>query len=131
MPETVAALRKGLYVDDLLSGGLSVEQARERRSSAIEIFNDAGFVLHKWGSNLTELEDTREPEEVENDLSFAKQQVGAQPSESKVLRMPWDKKKNTLTVIFTKNETPKTKREVLRNLAKIYDTLGLVTPLTS
>ena len=130
MPETVAALRKGLYVDDLLSGGLSVEQARERKSSAIEIFNDARFVLHKWGSNVTELEDTRELEEVDNDLSFAKQQVGAQPSESKVLGMPWDKKKDTLTVTFTKNETPKTKREVLRNLAKVYDPLGLVTPLT-
>ena len=44
--------------------------------------------------------------------------------------MAWDKKKNTLTVTFTKNETPKTKREVLRNLAKVYDPLGLVTPLT-
>lgn len=53
MPEIVAALRKNLYVDDLLSGGQTVDQARERKSRAVEI-----LVLHKWNSNVTKLEDT-------------------------------------------------------------------------
>jgi len=33
-------------------------------------------------------------------------------------------------VTFPQNDTPSTKREVLRSLAKVYDPLGLATPLT-
>jgi len=47
-------------MDDLLSGGQTVEQAWERNSTAIKIFNDAKFVLHKWNSDVTELEDTHD-----------------------------------------------------------------------
>ena len=130
MPEAVAALRKSLYVDDLPSGGQTVDQARERQTTAIEIFSDAKFVLHKWNSNMADLEDTHGQEEGDNELSFAKQQLGAQSSESKVLGLPWDKELDTLTVTFPKDETPLTKRGVLRKLAKVYDPLGLVTPLT-
>ena len=37
---------------------------------------------------------------------------------------------DTLSVTFPQNDTPSTKREVLRSLAKVYDPLGLATPLT-
>lgn len=130
MPEIVAILRKSLYVDDLLNGGQTVDQARERKNTATEIFSDAKFVLHKWNSNVTELEDTQDHEKGDNELSFAKQQLGAQPSESKVLGLPWDKEMDTLTVTFPQDETPSTKRGVLKKLAKVYDPLGLATPLT-
>lgn len=130
LPEVVAALRKSLYVDDLLSGGQTVQQARERKRSATEIFNDAKFVLHKWNSNAPELEDTHDPGNGDSELSYAKQQLGAQASESKVLGLPWNKQLDTLTVIFPQDETPSTKREVLKKLAKVYDPLGLATPLT-
>ena len=60
LPEIVAALRKSLYVDDLLNDGQTVQQARERKSNAIKIFNDAKFVLHKWNSNVIELEDAHD-----------------------------------------------------------------------
>ena len=70
-PEVVTALRKSLYVDDLLNGGQTVQQARERKSTAIEIFNDAKFVLHKWNSNVIELEDTHDQESRDSELSYA------------------------------------------------------------
>ena len=57
MPEAVAELRKSLYVDDLLSGGVTVEEAQEVKQQAVEIFEDATFTLHKWHSNEAELED--------------------------------------------------------------------------
>lgn len=87
MLEVVAALGKSLYVDDLLNGGQTAEEARKRKSTAIEVFRDPKFVLHKWNSNVAELEETREPENVDSELSFAKQQLGAQASESNVLRL--------------------------------------------
>ena len=73
MPELVAELRKNLYVDDLLSGGVTVKQEQHRKEQAMEIFNDAGFTLHKWHSNVPILEG--ETENKGTDLSFAKQQL--------------------------------------------------------
>ena len=52
LPEVVAALNKTLYVDDLLNGGQTVEQTWKSKSTAIEIFSDAKFVLHKWNSTM-------------------------------------------------------------------------------
>ena len=39
--------RKNLYVDDLLSRGVTVQQAQYHKEHAIDIFDDAGFTLHK------------------------------------------------------------------------------------
>lgn len=63
MPEVVAVLHKSLYMEDLLNGGQTVEQARECKSTAIEGFDEAKFVLHKWNSNVNELEDTHDQED--------------------------------------------------------------------
>ena len=128
LPEVVAALRKSLYVDDLLNGGQTDEEARKRKSTAIEIFDDAKFVLHQWNSNVAELEETHDREN--GKLSFAKQQLCAQMSESKVLRLAWNKQLDTLTVTFPLDEIPSTKRELLKELAKVYEPLGLKSLLT-
>ena len=69
-------------------------------------------------------------EDGDSKLSYAKQQLSAQPRKPKVLRLPWDKQLDMLSVTLTQNKTPSTKREVLKKLAKVYDPLGLATPLT-
>ena len=73
LPEVVAALRKSLHVDNLLNGGQTAEEARKRKSTAIEVFSDAKFVLHKWNSNVAELEETHERENVDSELSIIRQ----------------------------------------------------------
>jgi hypothetical protein len=49
--------------------------------------------------------------------------------ETKLLGLPWNKVDDKIAVQFQKSEvsTP-TKREVLSNIAKIYDPLGVVSP---
>ena len=44
-PHVVPELRKSLYVDDLISGGTTVEEAKELKERAIEIFEDATFTF--------------------------------------------------------------------------------------
>ena len=51
-------------------------------------------------------------------------------SESKVLGLPWNKQLDKLTVTFPQDEMPSTKRELLKKLTKVYDPLGLTSPLT-
>ena len=42
-PELVKLIRKSLYVDDLISGSATVQEAHELKQGAIQIFKDATF----------------------------------------------------------------------------------------
>ena len=128
-PDVVAELRKSLYVDDLLSGGQTTEQAQHRKEMASEILRDATFQLHKWNSNVPELEDktTAQPED---EQTYAKQQLNVSQQESKILGLRWNKQQDILSVVVPKEEVQPTKRGVLGKLARIYDPLGLIAPVT-
>ena len=54
--DLVVEIEKSLYVDDLISGSESVSQALQVKETAIDVFNDTKFKLHKWQSNVQELE---------------------------------------------------------------------------
>ena len=103
-------------------------QAKLRKSSAIEIMDDAKLELHKWNSNVAELEDNSTA--ANDEQSFAKQQLQVLPSESKLLGLKWNKSTDTISVEFPEQTPITTKRGVLATLAKIYDPLGLVSPIT-
>ena len=65
------------------------------------------------------------------DLTYAKQQLGgAKPSEGKLLGVPWDREQDVISVIREITQTETTKRGVLSHLEKIYDPLGLPSPVT-
>ena len=129
MPELVAELRKNLYVDDLISGKPTVREPRKLREGAISVFADAKFKLHKWHSNVAELE---EPEDLVADGStFAKQQLGSPRAKNgSLLGLLWDKQEDQIGMVMPRDDEAASKRALLRNLARIYDPLGLVAPLT-
>lgn len=54
----------------------------------------------------------------------------AKPWEGKLLGLPWDREQDTISVILQSSQTETTKRGVLSHLAKIYDPLGLASPVT-
>jgi hypothetical protein len=68
--------------------------------------------------------------ELSDEQSYAKTQLMVKPKKSKVLGLKWDKQSDTLKISFPSEEVPATKRGILSKLAKIYDPLGLVSPLT-
>ena len=129
-PEIVAELRRSLYVDDLLTGGRNTSQAQQRKEKAVQIFSDATFQLHKWHSNVKQLEEDTNLIVGPEEQSFAKQQLNVKPSESKMLGLKWDKQQDTLAVVIPEEVTQPTKRGILGKMAKIYDPLGLIAPLT-
>ena len=128
-PKLVAEVRRSLYVDDLLSAKPTVESAKELKEGAIKIFHDAKFTLHKWHSNAPELEGG-EPK-VETEDTFAKQQLGTSSDpESSLLGLSWDKQKDKVSVVIPEMKPTVSKRELLRNLPRIYDPVRLVAPIT-
>ena len=76
-PEEVEHLRRSMYVDNLLSGGLTVKQAEARKDVAQNVMQDATFEPHKWSSNVAELEVGNSPQEGELSVeqSYAKSQL--------------------------------------------------------
>ena len=69
--------------------------------------------------------------EAEPDQTFAKQQLTRfNQSQSSLLGLTCNKQEDEISVVIPKMETSVTKRELLRNLARIYDPLGLVSPVT-
>ena len=56
-PDLVKEIMDGLYIDDVMTGGENVYEVAEKKAKAIEVFEDASFTLHKWHSNVNELED--------------------------------------------------------------------------
>ena len=126
-PETVAEIRKSLYVDDLISGAPTTNEAAELKQDAIEIFDDAKFRLHKWHSNAPELESDMN----DGALTFAKQQLRVSPKEngSKLSGLKWNKVEDSLQVDFPSTPAVLTKRGLLAYLAKVYDPLGLLSPM--
>ena len=128
-PETVLEIERGLYVDDLLSGGQTVEKAREIKDTAREIFGKASFQLHKWNSNAREVEVTDAVDD-ESGVTCAKEQLGVTPRECGLLGLRWNKDADTIAVTFPQDVAAPTKRGVPGQVAKVYDPLGLAAPLT-
>ena len=83
-----------------------------------------------WHLNVKELERDGDEAESNKEQSFVKQQFGVQPSETRMLGLKWNKVEDILTINFPKDDHPVTRGGILRKLAKIYDTFGLVSPLT-
>ena len=81
--------------------------------SGIQIeFEDAPVIKQADGSNQT----------------YAKQQLGVKPNETKMLGMHWNKNKDVISVSVPE-KTDKTKRGILRFLASIFDPLGIISPV--
>lgn len=128
-PDRVAEIERELYVDDLISGGGTVQEAKQKKATATEMFRQATLHLHKWHSNVAELELTEETE-TGDDLSYAKQQLGIKPRECGLLGLKWNKLTDEVRVTIPEEVAQPTKRPILGKVAKIYDPLGLIAPIT-
>ena len=116
-------------MDDLLTGGPTVEKARQVEKTATEIFAKATFTLHKWNSNARELELT-EATDSEVGLTYAKEQLGEKPGTCGLLGLRWNKEDDKIPVTFPTEIADRTKRGVLCKIATIYDPIGLAAPAT-
>ena len=128
-PDLVRQIEKSLYVDDLISGGPTVQAAGEVKAGATNVFGQASFKLHKWHSNVPEVESPSES--LSGDTTFAKEQLGApQEGGGSILGLSWNKRQDTIEVKFPTDSAQVTKRGILAKIARVYDPLGLVAPMT-
>ena len=122
----IPEIKKSLYVHDFVLRGINTTVVKRLKQLIINIFGEAQFILHKWHSNVPELEDGNNSEEIQ---TYAKARLGVERNEIKILRLTWDKTADTLNVTFPKLEVDPTRRGILQKLASCYDPLGLVSPI--
>ncbi|XP_035213409.1 uncharacterized protein LOC118187320 [Stegodyphus dumicola] len=126
-------LDKCLYVEDFVGALDNVSSAFQWPCEAKRIMADVGMNLCKWISNSKELLQTWEDKGFKIHPIHSK----ANPTEKlqKVLGLPWHVHQDYITIHvkdlleFNKGESV-TKRTVLKTTGKLYDGLGLLTPMS-
>ena len=89
--EFVERMKSSLYIDDLVSGSNTVEEAFSMLIKAKGRLREAGFHMHKWRKNSKELREAFRKEGVTFEMPifveriYAKESLGSEESEDKVL----------------------------------------------
>ena len=126
-PAEVEEILRSLYVDDVITGGSTTDEVQDLKKTIVTVFGEAKFDMHKWNSNEPQLE-CENVVPVDEQPSYAKQQLGVKEGETKMLGLPWNKSEETIAVAFPEEPVDVTKRGILRYLAAVYDPLGVASP---
>ncbi|XP_063901218.1 uncharacterized protein LOC135120827 [Zophobas morio] len=126
-PDAARTISTSFYVDDLICGGDTPEQAAQLLQEIKSILKGGGFELHKLNSNYPQVIYGNEQVGETYTVSLDKQ------GPTKTLGVLWDN--NADAIRFSTWEKPAskvkvTKRIILSTVAKIFDPLGLVAPVT-
>ncbi|XP_044591450.1 uncharacterized protein LOC123269679 [Cotesia glomerata] len=124
-PLAVAPMLKTRYVDDIYGGADNEEDAIKAAVQTKALCAAGCFPLAKWASNSPRLLAEVAPEK---QLDTPLKEISDAPV--KVLGMYWNSRTDALQFKYTlPPETPKTKRAILSEIAKLYDPLGLLAPI--
>jgi len=134
-PEFVNSMLRSLYVDDFVGGGRSHVQVMLLQKELTDVMHEGGFNLHKWKSSSEEVRKSLSMEtDKDDEETYAKQSLTQENCQSKVLGVQWNPERDVMSVelspiIRDKVDQRITKRELLSAIAKVYDPLGVMSPV--
>ncbi|XP_055633313.1 uncharacterized protein LOC129773693 [Toxorhynchites rutilus septentrionalis] len=118
-------VRQDCYVDDVISGANSINEALVTRNQIRGLLMKGGFPVHKWSSNSAEiLNDIPEPDR-EKLVHLDNTSVVIN-----TLGMIWSPEQDVFVFSVNSDNRNPTKRSVLSDIGKLFDPLGLLTPVT-
>ncbi|UYV84916.1 hypothetical protein LAZ67_X003999, partial [Cordylochernes scorpioides] len=123
-PEASRVTLNDFYVDDLLTGAQTIAEAKELIDQLKDLMKKGGFHLRKWNSNCQEIVSHVEEMNEEKKINLEKGAI------SKILGIVWDHVQDTFRVNITLPEEVVTKRDLLSNIARIFDPIGFLSPTT-
>ncbi|XP_075163362.1 uncharacterized protein LOC142235997 [Haematobia irritans] len=126
-PLAAKVLEENMYVDDVLAGGHTVNEAIISRKQLESALLSAGFDLMKWTSNDPQvIKDLPEEKLLSLDCLTLSENIG-----TKTLGIKWDIKADSFS--FPQPEIiikpSYTKREVLSTIARFFDPCGWLAPI--
>lgn len=112
MPDGARVIKDHSYMDDIVKGADTEEQAKKEMEQAEEILGQGSFTIKDWHSNVRALE------------TFDEEQ------ETTVLGIPSDKQGDCLCIQDPEWKTIlPTRRSILSAVSKIWDPLGVLAPV--
>ncbi|XP_067205334.1 uncharacterized protein [Linepithema humile] len=126
-PLALSSLSKGRYVDDIFGGADSIPQAELIVEELNSLCMAGGFPLQKWTSNHPTILKSISPEKKANlnSIQFEKSTM------IHVLGLCWNPSTDTFHFSVTLSvPTAITKQTILSTIAKVFDPLGLLSPIT-
>lgn len=125
-PYAAKVIFSDIYVDDVVTGCSSLEEAITLQSQLQGLLKSGGFDLRKWSSNNPIVLDSIPPSLRQTNC----QSFDTVDSFQKVLGMNWNPSSDSFSYKIETIERCCTKRSILSEVARIFDPLGLLAPLT-
>ncbi|GFW72669.1 integrase catalytic domain-containing protein [Trichonephila clavipes] len=127
-PLAASAVSADIFMDDLISGCSSISSAKQLKQELISLFSGADMQLHNWFSNCIELLSNFDVSDGDVSLPI--------PDETKALGLLWGPQKDTLafsvsSIADVSDSCTTTKRSVPSATARIFDPLGLISPVVT
>lgn len=124
-PHGAAIIRDDTYMDDTMSGNSTTELALRDQRETIDILQGAGLNLRKWASNSKEILEAVPEEHREVNVSLDRHES------IKALGTFWDTATDTFSFRVNIDESKEifTKRAIISTICKLFDPLGLVSPV--
>nr|CAI5866999.1 unnamed protein product [Callosobruchus analis] len=127
-PQVSDVIRSDFYVDDMLTGAGSLEQAKILANDISSVLEQYGFMLRKWQSNHPDIADVVGDKTIEHSVVQIED-----AKTTKILGLTWSGCNDKLLYTVHKEQmcSRNTKRSILSSIAKIFDPLGLLAPCVS
>ena len=124
-PVAAALVKRDFYVDDLLTGADTQQEACFIRDELVQLLKKGGFILRKWASN--------DPTLVSDNLgNFTSTHMSLDPDSTvKTLGLQWNCREDCFSYSVDACSPLKkpTKRLILSRISKLFDPLGLLGPV--
>ncbi|KFD60347.1 hypothetical protein M514_10986 [Trichuris suis] len=127
-PQAADRILRNMYVDNFLDSVDTVQEAQETYRQLVTMLGSSGFRLRQWASSSRELlAGIPVSERADPQIDLTRDTLGRE----KTLGLVWDCEKDEFCFNWSQSDNPShTKREFLSIAARIFDPLGIITPLT-
>ncbi|KAI5732210.1 hypothetical protein M8J77_023385 [Diaphorina citri] len=124
-PRAALAVQNSVYIDDFVTGSYSIDEAISFQQELTDLLASGGFSLRKWASSEPSVLKNLQVDHLEKPHKLGN-------SESiKVLGLQWDPVSDSFFyVVSPELKDSITKRDVLSQIARIYDIQGFLSPIT-
>ncbi|XP_028173753.1 uncharacterized protein LOC114362514 [Ostrinia furnacalis] len=123
-PLAASRVKTDFYMDDLLTGCQSENEALKMYEEMNELLKKGGFVMQKWASNKIDLLKS-ENENIRTDREIKEDQI------TKVVGLSWNRNTDEFDYrvrLSAEAPVPKTKRGIIAEICRLYDPLGWISP---
>lgn len=120
------AIEKETYVDNVATGAHTISQAIQTREEVTKILANGCFRIHQWASNRPEVLAGLDETEINSELDLNSDGT------VNMLGVRWEARRDwyIYSTIHVDRNSRVTKRIILSVIARIYDPLGLLNPIT-